>query len=124
MRKILTILLILGVVAFGIILLLSSLSYSEGDRAGTVSKFSQKGYVFKTWEGELLQGGFSEGTGQLNAKEFLFTVSSGRDSVTTKLKEAMLNGKRVRLHYQEKYFRFFWMGDSKYYITEVDFAQQ
>lgn len=123
MRKFLTILLILGVIIFGVVFLLSSLSYSEGDRAGTVSKFSQKGYVFKTWEGELLQGGFSEGTGQLNAKEFLFTVGPARDSVITRLKEAMLNGKRVRLHYQEKYFRFFWMGDSKYYITEVDFAQ-
>jgi len=30
-------------------------SYSEGDRAGTLQKFSRKGWVCKTWEGELMQ---------------------------------------------------------------------
>jgi hypothetical protein len=123
MRKILVGLLIAGLLVLAVTFLLSQLSYSEGDRAGTITKFSRKGYVFKTYEGELLQGGFSEGTGQLNAKEFLFSVGPGQKDVIQKLEEAMLNGKRVRLHYQEKYFRFFWMGDTKYYVTEVDFAQ-
>lgn len=122
MRKILVGLLIAGLLVLLVTFLLSQLSYSEGDRAGTVTKFSRKGYVFKTYEGELLQGGFSEGTGQLNAKEFLFSVGPGQKDVIQKLEEAMLNGKRVRLHYEEKYFRFFWMGDTKYYVTEVDFA--
>jgi hypothetical protein len=123
MRKFLVGLLIAGLLVLLVTLLLSQLSFSDGDRAGTITKFSRKGYIFKTYEGELLQGGFSEGTGQLNAKEFLFSVSPGRDSVIKKIEEALLNGKRVRLHYEEKYFRFFWMGDSKYYVTEVDFAQ-
>jgi len=122
MRKVLIGLLIAGVVVLGGCLLLSTLSFSDGDRAGTITKFSRKGFVFKTYEGELLQGGFSEGTGQLNAKEFLFSVSPGQDSVSRKIESALLTGKRVRLHYEEKYFRFFWMGDSKYYITEVQFA--
>ncbi len=122
MRKVLIGLLIAGVVVLGGCLLLSGLSFSDGDRAGTITKFSRRGFVFKTYEGELLQGGFSEGTGQLNAKEFLFSVSPGQDSVSRKIESALLTGKRVRLHYEEKYFRFFWMGDSKYYITEVQFA--
>lgn len=123
MRKVLVGLLIAGLLVLLISFLLSQLSFSDGDRAGTVTKFSRRGYLFKTFEGELLQGGFSEGTGQLNAKEFLFSVSPGQDSVITRIESALLSGKRVRLHYEEKYFRFFWMGDSKYYVTEVDFAQ-
>ncbi len=122
MRKVLVGLLIAGLLVFLVTFLLSQFSFSDGDRAGTITKFSRKGFVFKTYEGELLQGGFSEGTGQLNAKEFLFSVSPGRDSVAKKIETALLTGKRVRLHYEEKYFRFFWMGDSKYYITNVDFA--
>jgi hypothetical protein len=124
MKRFFVILLILGLAVLGVCLILASLSYSDGDRAGTISKFSQKGYLFKTYEGELLQGGFSEGTGQLNAKEFVFSVAPGQDSVVAKLKEALLNGNRVRIHYEEKYFRFFWMGDSKYFITDVDFATE
>jgi hypothetical protein len=68
-------------------------SYSEGERAGYVQKFSRKGWICKTWEGELamvaLPGTLSE--------KFAFSV---RDpGVAEKLQKSM--GKRVALSYQQ-----------------------
>lgn len=124
MKRFLTILLILGLAVLGVCLILASLSFSDGDRAGTITKFSRKGYLFKTYEGEMLVGGFADGTGQLNAEKFEFSVRPGQDSVVTTLQDAMLNGRRVRVKYEEKYFRFVWMGDTKYFITDVDVATE
>ena len=71
-----------------------SWSYSSGERAGWVQKFSHKGWVCKTWEGELalvsLPGSAVE--------KFNFTV---HDDAAAKLIEAAV-GKRVTLHYEEK----------------------
>ena len=44
-------------------------TYSEGERVGVVQKFSKKGNVFKTYEGELLL------TNGMNSEKFLFSVS-------------------------------------------------
>ena len=71
-----------------------SWSYSSGERAGWVQKLSDKGWVCKTWEGELalvsLPGSVPE--------KFNFTIRD--DAVAAKLTQAM--GKRVSLHYEEK----------------------
>ena len=32
----------------------------------------------------------------------------------------MLSGKRVRLHYEQKYMKYFWLGDTEFYVTKVD----
>lgn len=69
-------------------------SYSSGERAGWVQKFSKKGWVCKTWEGELALVTMP-GTAQ---EKFLFTVWD--DDVARQLNAAM--GKRVSLHYKEK----------------------
>jgi len=69
-------------------------SYSTGDRAGYLQKFSHKGWICKTWEGELamvtLPGTVSE--------KFLFTVHD--EQVAQGLRKAM--GQRVDLQYEEK----------------------
>lgn len=71
-----------------------SWSYSSGERAGWVQKFSKKGWICKTWEGELALVTMP-GTAQ---EKFLFTVWD--DGVAKQINEAM--GKRVSLHYDEK----------------------
>jgi len=71
-----------------------SWSYSAGERAGWVQKFSKKGWICKTWEGELALVTMP-GTAQ---EKFHFTVWD--DSVAEKINKAM--GKRVSLHYDEK----------------------
>jgi hypothetical protein len=71
-----------------------SWSYSTGERAGWVQKFSKKGWICKTWEGELALVTMP-GTAQ---EKFLFTVWD--EDVARQINAAM--GKRVSLHYDEK----------------------
>jgi hypothetical protein len=67
--------------------------YSSGERAGYVQKFSLKGYLCKTWEGEIVLVSMP-GT---QAEKFLFTVQD--EAVAKKLNDSM--GLRVKIHYQE-----------------------
>ena len=68
-------------------------TYSQGERAGYVQKFSKKGWICKTWEGELamvaLPGSMPE--------KFFFTVRS--DSVAARINESL--GKRVAVSYKQ-----------------------
>jgi hypothetical protein len=87
-------------------------SYSEGTRAGYVQKFSRKGWICKTWEGELAQVNIP---GSLSEK-FLFTV---RDAKVVDYVNASL-GKRVALTYEEhRGVPTTCFGDTRYYITAV-----
>lgn len=87
-------------------------SYSQGERAGYVQKFSQKGWVCKTWEGELAMVSMP---GTLSEK-FLFSVRD--DSVAEKVNKSM--GKRVSLVYEEHVgIPTSCFGDTAYFVTEV-----
>ncbi|MDZ7899990.1 MAG: hypothetical protein U5N85_18435 [Arcicella sp.] len=96
--------------------------YSEGDRAGVVSKLSKKGYVIKTLEGELNVGAQGQ-VGNMSNNLWAFTIEGGNDKLNKDIENAMTSGKRVKLHYEQRYLKFFWMGDSEYFITSVDAAQ-
>ncbi|MGL5005180.1 MAG: hypothetical protein ACRDAM_19740 [Casimicrobium sp.] len=87
-------------------------SYSSGERVGAVQKISKKGWICKTWEGELnmvvLPGGLPE--------KFLFTV--WEDSVAASINKTL--GKRVSLHYEEKLgLPTSCFGDTRYFVTKV-----
>ena len=84
--------------------------YSEGVRTGELIKFSNKGVVFKTYEGELSQG-------ISGAQIFSFSVLDNQEQVIADLKE--LEGHYVKLTYVERYRTFQWWVDSRYFITEV-----
>ena len=86
-------------------------SYSEGVRAGELVKFSHKGMVIKTWEGEISQG-------VSLAQLFQFSVEDKEKQVIEDLNR--LQGKYVKLHYFERYKTLFWLGDTKYFITKVE----
>jgi hypothetical protein len=117
MRGILYFLLFLLVV-FGVLYALTGWSYSDGERAGTVSKFSRRGFLFKTYEGVLNVGGFSGETGSLTPQYFDFSVDD--DAVAAQITQAVKSGQRVTLHYEEKILKFPWNGETKYYITSVE----
>lgn len=87
-------------------------SYSRGDRAGFVQKFSQKGWLCKTWEGELAMVNMPGASQQI----FPFTVRN--DSVASQVTQAM--GSRVSLHYEEhRGVPGSCFGDTGYYVTGV-----
>ncbi|KAA5823516.1 6-phosphogluconate dehydrogenase [Algibacter amylolyticus] len=85
--------------------------YSEGVRAGKLVKFSSRGMLFKTWEGEISQG-VSE------SQIFIFSVEDNQKEVIEDLTK--YQGKFVKLHYFERYKTLFWLGDTKYFITQVE----
>jgi uncharacterized protein YxeA len=85
-------------------------TYSEGVRSGELIKFSKKGMVFKTYEGELSQG-------ISGAQIFSFSVLDSQEKVIADLKD--LEGHYVKLTYIERYKTFPWWGDTTYFITEV-----
>ena len=104
---------ILGVILLGSLLYFLFIyfaTYSNGYRAGELVKFTHKGVIVKTWEGEISQG-VSE------AQIFKFSVESKNKEVIKALQD--LQGNNVRLTYKERYSTFFWLGDTKYFVTEV-----
>lgn len=89
-------------------------AYSTGYRSGELIKFSSKGYLFKTWEGQLSQG-------ISGAQIFSFSVMESKPEVIKKLKD--YQGKYVKVTYEEKYGTFFFWGDTTYFITDVTLEQ-
>ena len=87
-------------------------TYSSGDRAGYVQKFSKKGWVCKTWEGELSMVNIP---GQAQERWY-FTVRD--DSVARVLSNVM--GQRVALTYEEhRGVPFSCIGETSYFVTGV-----
>ena len=87
-------------------------SYSKGERAGYVQKFSQKGWLIKTWEGELalvaVPGSMPE--------KFFFTVRD--DDLAKRINAAV--GKRIAISYeQHKGLPSNWFGDTNYFANEL-----
>lgn len=105
-----TFIIILLIVA-GYFSFLYFLHYSDGVRAGKLVKFSSKGMLFKTWEGEISQG-------VSDAQTFVFSVEDNEKQAIEDLNR--LQGKFVKLHYFERYKTLFWLGDTKYFITKVE----
>jgi hypothetical protein len=93
-KKFFLFLLVLALLAAGYVWLALKWSYSSGERAGYVQKFSNKGWLCKTWEGEIALVSMPGAV----AEKFYFTVHD--DAVAEKIKRGM--GKRMVLHYEEK----------------------
>lgn len=104
--------LILGLAVLTTLLVLGNqyFPFSNGDRTGELVKFSKKGVIFKTFEGEMSQG-VSEST------RWFFSVKKDNAAVIEKLNSVA--GRSVTLTYLERYFTFPWISDTKYFITDV-----
>jgi hypothetical protein len=94
-------------------------TYSDGYRAGLLQKFSRKGTIFKTYEGELVLSSVSGTSGNNSAviasEKFYFSVRS--DSLAMQLDT--LQGMSVIVHYRQKNAPLFWRGDSPYLVDGV-----
>jgi len=90
--------------------------FGEGVKAGQLNNFVKKGYVFKTYEGKLIQAGFQGGqAGTVQSNEFRFSVAS--ESIAAKL---MANsGKDFELHYKEYMGALPWRGTSVFIVDSV-----
>jgi hypothetical protein len=87
-------------------------SYSSGERAGWVQKFSKKGWICKTWEGELALVSLPGSS----VEKFYFTVHS--DAVAAEINKVM--GRRVSLHYEEKVgLPTSCFGETRHFVSRV-----
>lgn len=91
-------------------------TYSEGYRAGLLQKFSHKGNVFKTYEGEMILSSVSSSRDvALASEKFLFSLSN--KALVRQLDT--LQGENVIVHYRQKNASLFWRGDSPYLVDSV-----
>lgn len=91
-------------------------TYSDGNRTGILQKFSHKGNLFKTYEGELVMSGIVLGNGgPVSSEKFYFSVNDKR------LGEMMrdMEGKRVTVMYKQKKGTLPWRGDSDYIVDSI-----
>ncbi len=95
--------------------------FGEGVKAGNLNFFVKKGFVFKTYEGRLIQEGFKTAApGALQSNEFDFSVTN--DSIATILERQ--SGRFVELRYKEYLHPLPWRGMSKYVVTEILTSEQ
>jgi len=91
-------------------------TFSDGYRAGLLQKFSHKGNIIKTYEGEMILSSVSSNMNVAIASEkFYFSVTS--ENLAQKLDT--IQGQMVIVHYQQKNGVLFWHGDSEYIVDSV-----
>lgn len=86
--------------------------FAEGTKAGHLNTFQKKGYVFKTYEGILIQNGFKA---NLQGNEFEFSVSNPRIAKTL-MENA---GKEMELHYVRYFGTLPWRGNTNYTVDSI-----
>jgi uncharacterized protein YxeA len=90
--------------------------FGDGTKAGTMNYFVHKGYLFKTYEGRLIQSGIrSQTQGSIQSNEFMFSVTDQKvaDQLT---KNA---GAYLELHYKEYLHTLPWRGVSNFVVDSV-----
>lgn len=90
--------------------------FGEGVKAGDLNFVVKKGYIFKTWEGRIIQQGFKTPTpNAMQSNEFEFSILD--DSIAQILER--YSGKFVELRYKEYLNAIPWRGNSNYIVTEI-----
>ena len=91
--------------------------FGEGVKAGELNQVVYKGYVFKTYEGRLIQSGFkgAKGGGSIQSNEFNFSVE--KKAVADSLMRC--SGKNVEVHYKENLGALPWRGVQKYIVDSI-----
>lgn len=106
-------------IILGLLLILAGFVYfryywvfADGTKAGILNTFQKKGYLFKTYEGKIIQSGFKV---NVQSNEFEFSVVS--ESVAKALMENA--GKDVELHYKSYFGALPWRGMQKFIVDSV-----
>jgi hypothetical protein len=95
--------------------------FGEGTKAGTMNYFVHKGYMFKTYEGRLIQTGIRTPTqGNIQSNEFMFSVTD--EKVAQKLNSSA--GAYLELHYKEYLHTLPWRGVSTFMVDRVISVRQ
>ncbi len=93
-------------------------NYSEGTRAGVVTKISFKGKIYKSWEGNLR---ITAGNATLAIDDWQFTAAN--EEIAKRLDAASLTGERVQLHYHQYLSGPIWY-DTEYVVDEMNIVPE
>lgn len=100
-------------------------TYEEGIMAGKVLRVTEKGIIFKTYEGKISLESFGALKGVSPVAEtFDFSVESDQKEVILQLQQVALSGERVNLYFVKRYMIFPWRGDTKYFVVKVERSNQ
>lgn len=118
LKKLLLVVSVLGILIFSF---LYWATYEEGVMAGKVLRISQKGMIFKTYEGKLNLETFGalKGASPI-AESYDFSVEKHEGEIIKALQEVALSGERVNLYYKKRYAQFFWRGETVTFVTQVE----
>jgi hypothetical protein len=112
-RKIFRTILIILIIGFGIFFYTHFYwQYGSGTKAGTLNTFMRKGYIFKTYEGKVIQSGFKA---NVQSNEFNFSVT--KESVAKILLDNA--GREVEVHYIEYFGALPWRGMERFVVDSV-----
>jgi hypothetical protein len=117
MKKFLTILILVIIVGGGLFAYWRYFwVFGEGVKAGQLNNLMKKGYIFKTYEGRLIQAGFQGGgAGSVQSNEFRFSVVDPKVA-----NQLMVNsGKEFELHYKEFMATVPWRGTTVYIVDSI-----
>jgi len=90
--------------------------FGEGVKAGELNYVVKKGFIFKTYEGKLIQNGFrSKVPNTIQSYEFTFSV----DNVAVAQKLMLNSGRNVELHYKEYMGAVPWRGYSEFVVDSI-----
>ena len=103
-KKIIWITVLFLIIGWFIYYFICGITYSKGTRSGILTKVSEKGFVFKTFEGELNVGGISQGDGTIMPSN-IFKFSVTELSIYNQLEKEQ--GKKIVLYYKERIKTFF-----------------
>ena len=118
---------IIGIISLIIILALAGVIYfqyffvfGEGVKAGELNYMVHKGYIFKTYEGKLIQSGFKGQSANgvatgIQSYEFQFSVTD--ETIADSLMRC--SGKQVELHYKEYLNPIVWRGVSEFVVDSI-----
>jgi hypothetical protein len=110
------ILTVLAIVVIGVVYYRYYFVFGDGTKAGTMNYFVRKGYMFKTYEGRLIQTGIrSPVQGNIQSNEFMFSVTD--EKVAEKLNRSA--GAYLELHYKEYLHTLPWRGVSVFVVDSV-----
>ncbi len=122
-RKIFGIILFVLGVGLGIFLYVRfAFVYREGVNSGAINYFQREGFIFKTYEGKMIQTGYNSSNkkASIQSNEFKFSVKD--QAVADELMRH--TGKTVQLHWQYYLGTLPWRGNSNYIVDKIEYIQE
>lgn len=121
-KRLIKISVVIVIAIAGYLYFVSHFHYSEGSRTGYLYKFIKKGYVFKTYEGDIYLGGATADNSSLINNLWAFSVPENKNSVVDSLEK--YEGTIVRISYYKVITNMPWQGDTPYFAYKAEFVRE